>query len=55
MAIIGLETELGDTIRAAVFPRKYDDLRRDIHKGRLTLAVVSKNERGFAVDALLSI
>lgn len=53
MSILRLETE-DATLTAAVFPRLWSDIERDVVKGRLYLVVVEKNDRGYALKALVN-
>lgn len=52
MAIVEMETEV-DVIRAAIFPKLWADVHRDISKGRMVLAMVDKNDRGFSIKAII--
>lgn len=54
MAIVTLETEV-DTIRAAIFPRLWADIERDVRKGQMALVIVEKNDRGFALKAMVNV
>lgn len=52
MALVTVETEV-DTVRAAIFPRLWDEVHRDITKGRLMLAVIEKTDRGYSIKAIM--